>query len=320
MRRALLAMCCVVATLASAVTPRAARADERRVVLSGLRAQHSGVRCPPGGPVYCFDRDAYARLTSALGFALARVVTTPAATLGSNGAALELHTSVAGVDAGAPYFRRAVPARRSRDAVTAFTAEVRKGLPLGIEAAGTLGRVLLDGAWLWGASLRVAPLEGLDRGAFAYLPDVAVGGAVRVVMGLGGATLILPSVDLTLSKPFVAGERVVLSPLLSARLHWTLTRASTVDLTPEVDALGQCAPAPERPLPTCGGDAANDVRPPRLSMRRVALSAGLALRVAHFSLSGAVAFDVAPPDAIDRSVPPGSKRQWALDLGAGVLY
>src|SRR5260221_13430279 len=64
-----------------------------------------------------------------------------------------------------------------------YTLKARKGLPFGFELAGALGTVANTSMWVTGADVRWALMEGFRTGPLGVLPDVAIGGGVRTLVG-----------------------------------------------------------------------------------------------------------------------------------------
>ncbi|HJL48769.1 MAG TPA: hypothetical protein RMG45_23120, partial [Polyangiaceae bacterium LLY-WYZ-15_(1-7)] len=209
-------------TLALALTAFAApaQADELDISLARFRGEASAAG------VYTPDFDAYRRLMSQLGFALAPPLLEPARTTGYRGFRLSFDTTFVGIDDGADYWRlgtegdsMATFAEGNRFVPSSYAwsqLSVRKGLPYGLEAGLTLGRPYNASSWVFGGSLKIALLEGFREGWPAFLPDFAVRGSVTTLVGESDFSLTVASADLILSKPLVAGSTVVLTPIVGA--------------------------------------------------------------------------------------------------------
>lgn len=207
-----------------------------------------------GAPAACQpDRAAYHKLVSQLGFALAPGSVHEARTTGSSGFEVSLLAAFTSIDQGADYWRRgtrggegaapgsAVELNTDPEALLQlYSLEVRKGLGFGVELAGSVGVMPHASLVSWGADLRVALLEGMRHGAWRYLPDTSVGVGLREVTGLGDLELGTLALDGRLSRPLVGSSGYVLTPWIGYQWVRISGEAAPVDLTPQVDAFGEC--------------------------------------------------------------------------------
>ncbi len=183
----------------------------------------------------------------------------------------------------------------------------RKGLPLGLELGGSVGRVLDTSLWAFTFEIKWALFEGFRHRWPAAFPDLAVRGSVSTVAGLHGLTLTVPTFDVTLSKGFVLGDAVRVSPYVSGQFVWILADSEVVDVTP-------------------GSLSDNDGRESLVVFDQVRawhprILAGLQVEYTRFVLNGAFRYDLGNPaarglDAITGPMP----KQWTIDVGVGVRY
>lgn len=315
------------------LSPRAVQADDMSIALSRLRTEQSA-------GAFQADNDAFTRLVSQLGFALAAPNLAPARTTGYRGFYIGFETSVVGIDSGAEYWALgtegdAMSTGRNRFVASALTSSrlaLRKGLPYGLEIGASLGRFYNTDSWIWGGELRIALLEGFREGAMGFIPDLAVRGAVRTLSGESELHITVPSFDIIASKPIVLGGAVVFTPIVAAQLMWIVADSELVDLTPDIDAFAMCGVAPGQPQVgdrsniQCTGGAGstqdlgnnqvfNDVRAFRARM-----SIGAELRYRVFTFNAAIHWDLKAPGDIDADVPDDLPRQWDFSVGLGATY
>ncbi|MFT5356378.1 MAG: hypothetical protein ACI9KE_003603, partial [Polyangiales bacterium] len=201
------------------------QADDMSLSLSRLRTETA-----PGSGSWEPNNDAFTRLASQLGFALAAPNLAPARTTGYRGFYIGFETSVAGIDDGADYWADGtegddMSTGRNRfvsSALTSSRLSLRKGLPYGLEIGASLGRFYNTDSWIWGGELRIALLEGFREGVMGFIPDLAVRGAVRTLTGESELHITVPSLDFIASKPIVLGGAVVFTPIIAAQLMWIL--------------------------------------------------------------------------------------------------
>ncbi len=331
--------------------PSVVHAQPVNITLSRLRlaaGSPEALSAPAGacqGGNYCADFDAYRSLMAQLGGAVAPTLLHPARTLGSRHFYVGVAASVAGVSDQARYWQLGTEGdststldegNLSPDAVVgSYTVSFRQGMPLGLQLGADVGHVVRSNLWVWGVEAQWALLEGYRRGPFAYLPDVALRFAVRVLTGDADFTLTVPAAELILSKPITLSSTTVLTPMLGTSLFWSIARSGSVDLSPDQPAVSGagCQPTPPSldpadaspfPFGGCGaGDAsgfADNVRFPSFAARRMRASIGLNLRHRAFVVSGAFQVDLSRPSGLGSPVPEAVTRQWTAQLGTGLSY
>ena len=320
-----------------------AYADDMDVSLARLRMPTpGGPGCPnataPEGPHGCFpDNDAYLSLMSQLGAALAPPVLEPAHTTGLRGFHLSFETGITGIDDAADYWQRGTEGdaesgvegrnRFVRGVVPWSRLALRKGFP-GFELGASVGRAYDTRLWMWGASVKIAILEGFRHGPWAFIPDLSVRAAVHTMTGDSEFSLSVPSVDVILSKPIVLLDTVTLTPWVAPQIYWVIADSEVVDLTPEINAFDQCMPLSTPPVAgdqgtlRCTGSAAdfeNDATFTDMRALRARIAIGLQLRASFVTMSGAFHIDLIEPSA-DGVVPAGLARQWTVAFGVGAEY
>jgi len=227
------------------------------------------------------DRAAYHKLVSQWGAALGPASVYEAHTAGLAGFGVSLSGALTGIDESADYWRRgtqggkdqqvdgAVPINADPDAwLQLYSFEVRKGLGLGIEAAGNIGIMPHTSLVAIGGDLRIALLEGMRHGAFRYLPDTSVGVGLRQATGLQELSLRTLALEARLSRPVVVPSGFIITPWLGYQWLRIDGDSTLVDLTPSSDPLAACgfvgtnvpgmpgAPGSEPPAaPTTGAPA-----------------------------------------------------------------
>lgn len=269
------------------------------------------------------DQAAFEQLTIVLAQVVAAPLLEPVTTSGPRGFDLAVETTVADLD------RRADALRRGTEGDGPLTCDGRnekvkpamfgnrfrfsKGLPLGLSLGASVGRLHDVGLVLVGASLKLALLEEVLAGK---LPDLAVRAALTRALGEGELALYATSFDAVVSKRWVVADRVMLSPFSGAGVVWTRASTSTVDLTPNIDALA--CHAGVDPVCNAGGlgasdaDLAHDVRFATLSLVRPRVFAGLMtqFRIAALTIGA----------AIDLGQVAGIARPWTLSVAPSVSF
>ncbi len=309
-----------------------AHADEMDLALSRLRVPVEG---EPGR--FMADNDAWGRLVSQMGFALAAPVLAPARTTGYRGFYIGLETSIVGIDDGADYWARGTEGddmtvgenRFVTVALPSTRLSLRKGLPYGLELEANLGYLYNTDTWIWGAGVRIALLEGYREGFMAFVPDIAVRGSVRTLTGDSELHITVPSFEVILSKPIVLGGAATLSPIVAAQFLWIVADSELVDLTPERDAFAECMPSASQPMVgdsstiRCNGsvqDLGNSVVFEDVRAFRARMVIGAELRFRVFTFSAAIHWDLRAPGEIDADVPDDLPRQWDFSVGLGATY
>ena len=322
-----------------------ASAQRMDLALSRLRVPAvEGTACSPtfGAGLsreFCDDEPAWDSLMTQFGASLIPPLLTPARTTGVRGFYVGLESFITGIDANEDYWRRgtegdSMTTDRNRfvDGVLGWgRVSLRKGLPFGFELGANVGYLVNTSYWTLGVEVRWAIMEGFRVGqdGAGWLPDVAVRGAVQTLVGDSELNVTVPSVDLTISKPFVIGDVFWLTPYVSGQLSWIFADTELVDLTPERDQFTECDPDPMPPTdgsgspPYCRGNPTDFnhsvVFDPVRSMR-ARLAVGAQARYEWFTLTGAFAFDLLTPHELDSSLPTALPRQWRVDIGAGLTY
>jgi hypothetical protein len=341
----------------------AARADDMDVTLARLRVPAvSGTDCSPttadGPRGWCPDNGAWTRIMSQLGASMAPPILAPARTVGPGGFHIGFDTWVTGIDADERYWQLGTEGdaagatercgpdgvvgcnRFVNQALTWSRLRVRKGFPFGFELGASIGHAFSTEYWTWGAGLSWALFEGFRTGAWAYVPDVAVRAQVQTLTGASQFNLTVPSLELVVSKPIVAGGVATLTPFASGQMVWILADSEVVDLSPGRSAVSECRPLtpaevarrnemnlddPNRSTVICAGDPSDfnnsavfdDVR-----ALRARLAFGLEFRYQLFTLSGSFLFDVSPPGQVDGDASfedaPSLPRQWTVAFGVGL--
>jgi hypothetical protein len=289
------------------LTSAPARADEMDVTLARLTV----------GDTTNPDDAAYGALMSQLAASLAPPSLAPARTLGARHFYIGVENALTHIDEdgvtpdGVPYWQLGTmgDSRSTRAAGNEFVhglmnytrLSFRKGLPFGIELGGSVGHAYATSTFLWGAEAKIALLEGYRHRWPAFLPDVALRGAVTTVTGNSQFNLTVPLAEVIVSKGIRVGADALLTPMVTAQMMWTVVRTGVVHVVST-------------------GNTGADVVFADMNGRRMRMSAGAQLRFRMFTFAASARFDVADPSAHDPIVPDGVARQWNLDLGVGVTY
>lgn len=332
MPRTLWLFACVACALLA--LPAGASAEEMDLALSRLRLARNSSNCPSlTRGAYCADQELFERLISELAIAMTPPVVGPARTLGPRGFQLAFGTTVTSIEGGQLYWRRGTEGDRgstqpdrsgralglneSPQAVLAWNhLQLRKGLPLGLEAVALLGQGMNTSMWTLGAALKWGVFEGFRTG-LGQLPDVSLQAAVSRSVGSSQATLHLYAFDLTISKPFVVRQTWSVSPFTGLQFLRVEAESGVVDLTPggpslaggppAEDAFGSCRPLPGHQTQTdppatvaCardgeGADFANDVMFGPVRHSRVRMFLGGQTRYRMFTFAASLMFDLSVP-------------------------
>ncbi len=307
----LLRMLVIAGALGLCAWPRTAWAGDMDLALSRLRFASRDDACVGVGPSgYCPDNEGFERLASELAVALAPAVTQGAATIGPAGFYLGISSAFTPIASDRRYWQRGTrgpstsidAVNSSPDSVLTWNRlELRKGLPFGFEIGALVGRGWGTSMWVLGGQLRWALLEGFRSGLGAF-PDVAVRAALQTSMGSSQISLQTHALDLTLSKPFVIGQRFRLTPLLGTQALFVRAQSGRIDLTPDVDAWATCMPSTPSAgggEPKCGGDEGdfgNDVVFTEVSHTRMRMFVGAEGQTGMISMAMSLGFDLAAPD------------------------
>jgi len=344
----------VVAALLGAIltAPASVRADDMDVALSRLRVATGGPGDLPEGcsgtgdnglpRAFCPDNDAWHRLASQLGFAIAPPVLSPARTTGYGGFYVGLEGWISGIES-AEYWRLGTEgdesaASEGRNRFPSRTlllsrVNVRKGFPFGFELGTSFATLLDTETWVWGLSVQWAILEGYREGLMGFVPDVAVRGMVHTMVGEPEFNLTVPSFDIVISKPLVFSRTGSVTPFVSWQLAWIFGDSELVDLTPGIDAFDECRPDPSRTMTSCGRtgpipgtsrmpgeDYNNNATFEELRATRQRLAIGVQGRYQAITLSASFAFDLAKPHEQDSDAPEGLPRQWTTAAAVGLTF
>ena len=208
------------------VNPQPARAEAMDLSLGRLRVPADYAQCARTAG-FCPDQELFERLVSELAMAVAPPASTAAHTAGLKGLSVGLLHTVTSIQGGAYYWKRgtqgdasAAEQELNQDPARVLQwtrLQLRKGLPFGVEVAGHVGYGFNTSMWAIGGQLKIAILEGF-RSGWGAAPDVAVAVGTQAVVGAADLRLFVHSLKLLLSKPYVIGGNVRLTPILSGEL------------------------------------------------------------------------------------------------------
>jgi hypothetical protein len=212
-----------------------------------------------------------------------------------------------------------------------YALKARKGLPFGLELAGSLGFVSNTTLWVGGGDIRWSLLEGFRTGFMGFLPDISVGTGIRTVTGTSRFYLTTVGIDVRASKPFTLADSSQIIPSIGFQRLIILADSNVVDSTPNVDALAQCgfagldpvsgAPACRNKLPNgadASSDFANNFRFDKVRVYRNRGMLALNYRYEFMWLGSQVAVDLTEPS--DENPQLVGKRQWTLSFEGGVHF
>ncbi len=311
--RCVVALCGIFVAFATPVSAQSAGLALHRLRLQG------DAGCETGSARYCPDQARFESLAGDIGVAAAGLPTSPAHTGGRQAFRVTARATMTPVRSDA--WRRGT---RGADAsalenddpptrVSVLLAEVEKSLPLGFAVRGAAGAWVGSGGVVLGGGLRWAVLEGFRRGVFRYIPDISLSADIATVVGLQSLRVLMPSTTLRMSKRVIIARQVELTPMLGVSLLWVRASASgAVDLTPERDAVAECAPDELGECTGDGTDLNNNVTFATTTSLRARLTLGAALRYRAASLDASVAFDLARPADASRLV--------QVSLGVGLSF
>ena len=307
----------------------------------------------PSQPQYaCLPNNiAWSNLMSELGMALAPAMLRPARTTGYGGFELSFeatftHINADAVDStGTQYWHQGTQGtvdpnthqfstqNRSPDSfIQVYAVKARKGLPFGFEIAGVLGYVANTSLWVIGGDVRWAVFEGFRSDAWKYVPDLAIGGAVRTVSGSSTFYLTTVALDAELSKPIPLADSAVLTPYIGAQRVIIFADSASVDLTPNVDPAAQCGPlgsnadgsticknklsngAPDN------SDYNNDRTFNEARIHRWRGIVGVDYRYELIDLGAEFATDLTDPSDENANLGISGARQWTISLKTGVSF
>lgn len=373
MRGVLVTWLCVFSVFAA--SPGAARADKMDLALNRLRLTAPDQGCTPSVVGfyrdYCPDQDAFQRLMSEMGGAIMNPPLPVARTVGPRGVEVLVDSWASPIDEDATRWQLGTEGRasdlsvdgaRNRFPATmlSFTrVGVRKGLPFGFQLGTSLTHQWQSRHFVWGVDLQWALFEGYRTG-WGMFPDVALRASVQTLTGDDEYNLTVPSAELLLSKPLVAGA-MIFTPFVSAQWGYILADSELVDLSPERDAVAECVPDPEFATPTCtragpipgefhaapyqagdpqpvclpegtrlapgdpvpvcaGDDFTNNAVFESQRLHRVQATVGLRAQYEAFSLYGAASYDVVDPNRLNKAVETNLLRQLRFTAGASLAF
>ena len=193
-----------------------------------------------------------------------------------------------------------------------------KGLPLGLSIGASVGKLYVTSLWTFGAELKLALLEGLTQ---PWAPSLGVRVASSSLIGDPALSLNMLSVDVVLSKEWVAADALKIAPYLGLGMTYGRARSGSVDLTPNIDAQA-CAAGTDA---VCNGaglgaspdDFGHDREFSPVNLVRQRAFVGSWLRYGLFALSAELMFDLMQPRAEDGLHTP---RQWNVNVAPAVSF
>lgn len=301
----------------------------------------------PGGNYATPDNDAWAKLVSQYGMAIAPMAMHPARTTGYGGFDFSLWGTITKVDGGADWLHRGTEGpisggrfptnNRSPDGVLqVYGVSGRKGMPYGFELEGSVGYMANTEMVILGGGVRWALLEGFRTGPLGYLPDLSVGGYVNTMTGSPKVRITVPSLDVQVSKPFTIANQVIVQPYLGWQLLWILADSGVVDATPGFDAYAKCKGGPPSQAEIDAGydgrgnctsataaeqlDVNNNMVFQNVRYRRQRLMLGTAFRyeLVHFVLHSS--FDVVSPESGGDARVKGLAKQYTFGAMVGASW
>lgn len=308
----------------------ACRDDAGRFVDSDPAALEAG----PGARPWCApDQDAFTKLVSRFGFAVAPTALHSARTTGYGGfdvTAEAAYSNMNGDPAGM---------------LQLYSLRLRRGFGFGLELAGAVGFMPQTSLASGGFDARISLFEGFREDLAGRLPDFAVGGGVRTTTGSAELTLTVASFDLQVSKPFPLLGMGVITPFVGLQQLWIFGASGTVDLTPGTDAQQYCGyagdnvpgnPDPNKdyfdgqpictsPNPGADRDFNNDVIFESVTLERRRLLLGVGYRYELFKAGVELITELSSPagaqsSSADEKALAGEARQWALVFELGVAF
>jgi hypothetical protein len=199
------------------------------------------------------DNAAFRKLIAQYGFIFAPNPTHPARTTGFGGFHVALEASYTSIDKNADYWQKGTqgavdPSTNAASRINTgppsvaqfYALKMRKSFGFGLEIAGVYGFMAESSLMSGGADVRLSLLEGFRTDVPGYLPDIAVGGAVRTITGTPEFQLTVAGLDTQLSKPFPIADSSIITPYIGYQYLWIFGDSGLVDLTPATDAIGYC--------------------------------------------------------------------------------
>jgi hypothetical protein len=206
-------------------------------------------RTPPCNP----DNDAFTKLISQYGFALAPTAMHSARTTGFGGFHLSIEAAYSTISGDEYYWKQGTQGTRDPttnqassentsppDLLQVYSLKFRKGFGFGLELTAAVGFMPLTSIITGGADTRLSLLEGFRTGIGGILPDVAVGAGVRTITGTSQFQLTVMGLDGQISKPLPIASSSVLTPYLGYQYLFIFGDSGLIDLTPGTDAIQSC--------------------------------------------------------------------------------
>lgn len=305
-------------------------------------------RCEP-------DNAAFAKLVAQYGFAIAPTAMHSARTVGYGGFEFAIEGAYTKIDSDAEYWKIGTEGPRDESSnldsvenkspdsfLQQYSVKVRKGFPFGLEVVGNVGFLAKTSIVTGGADVRLSLLEGFRSGIPAIFPEVAIGGGVRTITGLGSLQITVPSMDVEISKPVPIGSTVVLTPYVGYQWFRIFGDSGLVDLTPNTDPVVACGFDGIRTSgdnadgqPICSGGSSADFNnsvvldPVRLTRHR--LQAGAQVRVEMVKVGLHAGFDLMKPEEANQGSDyedpttgenkfAGVSKQWMMAFDVGAVF
>jgi hypothetical protein len=253
----------------------------------------------------------WGRLMTQLGGVVEPLTLTPANTLGMSSFYFGFETGVANIDNGQDYWQLGTEGGAQADdsignqfvqgGMTYSRAMFRKGFPFGIDLGIGAGHVYNASLFLWSGDVKIGLFEGWVRKLPAFIPDIALHGFITAVTGDREFTMTVPGGGIIVSKPIVIGQTLIVTPMIHARVSWTVADSAIVNVIES---------------PTGDGRYVYE----RVRAHRIRLAPGLEVRYQRFQISGAFLFDVAGGPSFLPGDPYSTASQWRIDIGVGVNY
>jgi hypothetical protein len=253
----------------------------------------------------------WGQLMTQLGGVVEPLTLTPANTLGMSSFYFGFETGVSNLASDQDYWRLGTEGGAQADdingnqfvqsAMTYSRAMFRKGFPFGVDLGIGAGHVYNSSLFLWSGDVKIGLFEGWVRKLPAAIPDIALHGFITAVTGDHEFTLTVPGGGIIVSKPIVIGQTLILTPMVHARISWTVADSAIVNVIES---------------PTGDGRYVYD----RIRAHRIRLAPGVELRYQRFQVSGAFVFDLAGGPSFLPGEPYSTASQWRVDIGVGVNY
>ncbi len=221
-------------------------------IREAIADQYQAMGLPRRDGLCAPDNQAFKRLVSEWGFALAPAAAYSARTTGFGGFHLSFQGAYTAIDSTSNHWKMGVQGERDPSTGAApefgrppsiiqlYSLNIRKNFGMGIESMANVGFVPDSNIINGGADIRVSLLEGFRTGVLGYFPDLAIGGGIRTISGTDQLQLTTVALDARLSKPFTIASSSVLTPTVGFQYVWIFGRSGMIDLTPATDPLGYC--------------------------------------------------------------------------------